>query len=420
MSLVSLDDAKSEMRLRCPLLPQIRVPTAESLGCALVEEVRAVLDVPRFDNSAMDGYALRLGGDLHVGDTFRATDRVLAGTSRDAEVVEGEAVRIMTGAPIPPGADTVIPIEHVRVDGERIEILEPVTSGANVRKAGEDVRAGQLLARAGERVTSRLAALLMAAGVHELVVRRPPVVGVASSGDELADSPATMEDRSQIVDSNRPLMGGLLEEAGFGRVDLGIVSDDESAIASVLLRGAEQCDAIVTTGGVSVGDRDLLPRVLGDIGDVWRYRLAIKPGKPLAFALVDGTPVFALPGNPVSALVAFELIVRPLLGSMMGLADPEPPRVVAVSEQRLRGSRDGRTHYVRCAAFVDGNGVLRVRSAGGQGSHQLTAAAEGNVLAVVTRPEGVEAGERVEVVPLTGAGWPASAPEHRADGTLRC
>ncbi|GIU85400.1 MAG: hypothetical protein KatS3mg008_2175 [Acidimicrobiales bacterium] len=408
MDLVPLEEAKGEIRARCRPLPEVRVQTTQSLGCVLAEEVRARLNVPRFDNSAMDGYALRVSGRLGVGDAFRTTGCILAGAGAEEVVADGEAVRIMTGAPVPPGANTVIPMERVRVDGDRVEVLEPVALGANVRKAGEDVRAGEPLAEVGERVNSRLVALLMAAGVEEVVVRRPPVVGVVSGGDELAASSADLRGPSQIVDSNRPLICALLTEAGFSTRDLGIVPDDESAMVRVLRRGAESCDAIVTTGGVSVGDRDLVPRVLAELGDAWSYRLAIKPGKPFAFGLVDGTPVFALAGNPVSALVAFELIVLPMLGSMMGLADPEPPRVVAVSEERLPGSEDGRTHYVRCAVDVDGDGVLRVRPAGGQGSHQLKPAAWGNVLAVVNRPEGVEAGEKVEVMPLTGAPWPQS------------
>jgi len=314
----------------------------------------------------------------------------------------GQAARIMTGAAVPAGADAVVMIEET--DGGpngRVEIRRRVGPGDFVRGIGDDVHAGDVVVRAGDVLTPARVALLSGVGRIDVSVVRRPRVGVISTGDELAP-PGTALRHGQIRDSNRALLTGLLAASGIEAVDLGSVIDDRDVIAKALRDATDTCDAVLTSGGVSVGDFDYLAPVLDELGQQWTFRLAIKPAKPFVFGLVGSVPVFALPGNPVSAAVSFELLARPALRRMAGFTDDalDRPRITAVVDEALRRRPDGKTHYVRVAASWRDDGRVHVRSAGGQGSHMLSSLGAANALAVLPDGDGVDVGADVEVLLL--------------------
>jgi len=379
------------------------VALADARGCVTAEAVAAAEAVPPFDNTAMDGFALRAGDVAAASDDapvpLEVVGTMAAGTAERPEVGPGQAVRIMTGAEIPPGADAVVMVERTRAAGDGgVEVLEAVPAGNHVRRAGDDVAPGDLVVRAGTPLTGAHIGVLASVGVREVLVRTPPRVGVLSTGDELA-APSAPLGPGQIRDSNRPMLLAHLADSGFVPVDLGSVSDDERRLADALRGATQGCDAVLTSGGVSVGDFDLVKSVLDALGDMRWMQVAIRPAKPFAFGLVEGTPVFGLPGNPVSSLVSFELFARPALRSMMGHPQLERPRVEAVADEALPRRPDGKTHFARVRARYEG-GRFHARSAGGQGSHQLTGLAEANALAVLDDGDGAAAGDTIPLLLL--------------------
>jgi molybdenum cofactor synthesis domain-containing protein len=361
----------------------------------------------------MDGYALRaadVAGAAEAPVVLPVVAEVAAGHPAPRALAAGEAMRIFTGAPIPEGADAVVMVERTaRLDGrgpggaDAVEVRWAPEPGEHVRGAGDDLRAGQAVFAPGDELTPARLGVLASLGVTEVTAHPRPRVGVLSTGDELVEGPEPLRP-GQIRDSNRPTLLALVAAAGFEPVDLGRAPDDEAAITEAVERGAAACDAVLSSGGVSMGDTDLVKVVLDRIGDMRWMQVAIRPAKPLAFGLVgDGrVPVFGLPGNPVSSLVSFELFARPSLRRMAGHpADRlHRPRLAAVADEPLRRRPDGKAHFARVEARVDGDGLLRVRSAGGQGSHQLSGAARANALAVLADGEGVAAGGRVPVIVL--------------------
>ncbi|MFM2078217.1 MAG: molybdopterin biosynthesis protein MoeA, partial [Actinomycetota bacterium] len=320
------------------------------------------------------------------------TDRVLQ---------PGEAIRIMTGAPVPAGADAIVMVEDTeRVDGgARVRILRGVEAGVAVRAVGDDVRAGTALYAAGTVVSPAVAGVL--ASVNAAVVAVVPRVRVAvlSTGDELVDDGGPLQP-GQIRESNRTMLHGLVAAAGCEAVDLGVVRDDEAELERVLRAAAATCDAIVTSGGVSMGDYDVVKAVLSRIADMQWMQIAIKPAKPFAFGLLDAgdgrsVPVFGLPGNPVSSLVSFELLARPALRQMAGQPAPQRPFVQAVADDGLARRPDGKVHYQRVFADFAADGRVHVRSVGAQGSHQLAATSLANAIAEVPDGDGVAPGGTV-------------------------
>jgi molybdopterin molybdotransferase len=300
-------------------------------------------------------------------------------------VTPGSAVKIMTGATIPEGADAVVPVEVTRQEGDRVEILEAVPKGASVRAAGGDVAAGSPVLRTGERMGPAHLAVLASIGVGRVKTHRRPKVAIMSTGDELR-SPDTAELGPGLIrDTNRPLLTALLSELGVEVLDLGIVPDDEEALRSALLRASAESDAVVTSGGVSMGDYDLVKQLVGDLGGVEVWQTAMQPAKPFAFGRLGGTPFFGLPGNPVSVMVAFEQFTRPALVQMMGSEKLFRPRLNGV----LMGGAEtdpAKTVFLRVRTWWEG-GILYAESSGGQSSNVLSALAAADAFAVV--PEGV-------------------------------
>lgn len=377
------------------------MPIAHALGLVLAAPVISAEPVPAFANSAMDGFAVRAADVQAIPAKLREVGVVLAGDVPGRPAVrEGEAARIMTGAPVPPGADAVVMVEHTHTENGWVVVEEAVTAGDYVRPAGDDVRAGDEVLPEGSSLGAAQVALLAAVGVGTVLAYPRPRVGVVSTGDELAPATGRLAP-GKVRDSNRPGLLAQLRADGFEAVDLGTVPDDARALKRALEEAAESSEAVLTSGGVSMGERDLVKTVLGELGherSMW-LQVAVKPAKPLAFAVIGGrgVPAFGLPGNPVSALVSYELFARPALRYMAGYELLGRPHLRAVCAEAFPRRRDGKLYLMRCVLSADLDGGLCVRLAGGQGSHQLHALAAANALALVPDGEGLAAGETVEV-----------------------
>ncbi len=408
--MIPLEEARAQVLERVARLEPVRTRTMAAVGCVLAEPVTSPEDVPPFANTAMDGYAVR------AADTAGATEaapvelpvvaEVAAGHPAPRGLGPGEAMRIFTGAPMPDGADAVVMVEHTTRldDGGRVAIGTEVPPGEAVRVAGDDLRAGDAVFAPGEVISPGHLGVLAGIGVTEVLAHPRLRVGVLSTGDELVEAGLPIGP-GQIRDSNRATLLALVAQNGWQAVDLGLIRDDEAAITTAITDGAATCDAVLTSGGVSMGDIDLVKVVLDRIGDMRWMQIAIRPAKPFAFGVVGerATPVFGLPGNPVSSMVSFELLARPALRRLAGHADLLRPEVPAVAAEPFPRHPDGKVHFVRVLAERDAAGVLHLRSAGGQGSHHLTAMARAHGLLPLPDGEGVAAGDPVRVLLLADA-----------------
>jgi molybdopterin molybdotransferase len=405
---ISLEEARAHVLDRVKAKTPLRVSSTAAYGCVLAEPVVATEAVPPFDNSAMDGYAVRAADTAAAPLELPVVGVLAAGTDPATITVgPGQAARIMTGAAMPAGADAIVIVEQTSPidDGRRVRIGATAREGDHIRRAGDDIQVGDLVVDAGTRLTAAHLGVLASVGVIAVTVVPRLRVGVLSTGDELVEGDAPLEP-GQIRESNRHTLLPMLAEAGCDPVDLGLIRDDRAAIADAIEHAAASCDALLTSGGVSMGDFDEVKAVLSERADDMRWmQIAIRPAKPFAFGTIGGTPVFGLPGNPVSSIISFELLARPALRKMMGHRDDalDRPRLRAIADADLRRHADGKVHFARVVIeAVDGR--LHARSAGGQGSHQLAAMATANALAVLPDGHGVTAGDEVEVIPLT---WPA-------------
>ena len=402
--LVSVAEARHFVISSCRRLAPVRVAVADALGLVLAEPVRSTEAVPPFTNSSMDGFALRARDVVEVPARLKVVGALMAGDDPGTLAVGvGETVRIMTGAALPGGADAVCMVEHTRDQDGWAFIDEAVRSGANVRLRGDDIAPGAEVFAAGVAVRPAHIGVLASIGVEDVSVYPRPVVGVVSTGDELTSGPGPLAP-GKIRDSNGPSLLAQLCVDGFSGLDLGQAVDEPDVMAALVQDALGRCDAVLTTGGVSVGDRDFVKGVLEKLGGQrsrW-MQVAVRPGKPFAFSTLppNGAPVFGLPGNPVSALVSYQLFARTALRFMSGHDTLERPHLRATAEADLARSPDGRLHVVRVHARTGADGELVVRSSGGQSSHQLRALAAANALAFVPDGEGVRAGESVEVVLL--------------------
>ncbi|MFA9447124.1 gephyrin-like molybdotransferase Glp [Egicoccus sp. AB-alg6-2] len=377
----------------------IELTVIDALGLVLGADVVGHTTLPPFANAAMDGYAV-VADDL-VGATVEQPVRlpvvgeVVAGAQSTPEVTPGRVVRIMTGAPLPRGADAVVPVETTSGSDGQIAFHRAVEAGAHVRLPGEDLEPGQVLLRAGRRVQPADVGLLSAAGVARVLCVPPPRVVVLSSGDELVQ--ATREPGpGQIRDSNGPMLASMVRAAGGIPFTSGIVPDDRKALMYAFDTNLGHADLFVCTGGASAGTRDLLPDVIGAMGEVHTAKVAMRPGMPQIRGLIGGTPVIGLPGNPVSAFVSFEVFVRPAIRRLQGRRDMARPVVTARATEDLRGAANKR-HFVRVRLARENDGWTATPT-GAQGSHLLSSISAADGLAVV--PEHVEviaAGDHVRV-----------------------
>jgi molybdopterin molybdotransferase len=394
----------------CPPLAPRPIPIDRALGCVVAAPIVATEPIPPFVNSSRDGYALRAVDSVAAGNApgpvrLQVVALIMAGSRFDGEIGPGQAARIMTGAPLPAGADAVCMLEDCQVeeDGAVVVIEHPVAEGEAVRGIGEDVVIGDVVAEPGTVLTPGHIGVLANQGMADVLVHPHPRVGILSTGDELVSGSGPLGP-GQIRDANRHTLLALVRREGWAAVDLGKVGDDEGALGAVLDQAAISCDAVVTSGGVSVGDHDIVKVVLEkrSAGTMRWMQVAIRPAKPFAFGTLDGsgTPVFGLPGNPVSAMVSFELFVRPAVRQMGGHHRLERVVVPAVAQADLRRRPDGKIHFVRARVSLDAQGGWTVTPMTGQDSHQLRAMADANALAVLPDGEGVTAGNPVDVLVL--------------------
>lgn len=403
--MISLDDARRRVLEAVTTLPVREVECEEAARLVLAADVVAREDVPAFANTAVDGYAVRAADVREVPVELRVVGTLAAGDGSEWEVGAGEALRIMTGAVMPTGADAVVMVEDTTpISSGRVRIDKSVPQGSAVRPLGDDVRSGDLVFAAGTVVTPAGAGVLASINVRRVAVLPRARVALLSTGNELVSDGSPLR-RGQIRESNLTMLEILLSEAECIVTNLGVVADDEALLEAVLLDAARRHDAIVTSGGVSMGDFDVVKTVLSRIADMQWMQMAIKPAKPFAFGTLAAegrrVPVFGLPGNPVSSLISFELLARPALRSMMGHRhDLVRPAVRAIADRPLRRKPDGKTHFVRVFGSFGTDGRLHVHDTGPQGSHQLASTAAANGLAIVPDGPGVESGGEVDVLLL--------------------
>lgn len=361
-----------------------RVRASEAYGRVLARELRAPIPMPPFDASTVDGYAV-LSTDSSPRRQVLAV--ITAGRPVATPVAAGTAVRIMTGGPLPPGADAVIMQEYTRQEDGTVVLQRAVRAGENVNPRGADIAEGQVVLTPGTPLGPAELGLLASLGVTEVEVYRRPRVAVLSTGDEIVEADQEVP-YGAIRDSNRPSLMAAVREAGGEPLSLGIARDDEDVQRRLIRQGLEQADVLLTSGGVSVGTRDLIKPLLEELGTVYIGQVALKPGKPLTFARVGERLAFGLPGNPVSSLVSFEVFVRPALRKLQGHARLHRPTVEVVLEHDVRKTPD-RTEYQRAIVTYHPDGTLRARTTGSQASSRLLSMVGANALLHVPPGQGV-------------------------------
>ncbi|ENM3741939.1 bifunctional molybdopterin-guanine dinucleotide biosynthesis adaptor protein MobB/molybdopterin molybdotransferase MoeA [Vibrio cholerae] len=388
------------LSLILPLAETESVAIQECYQRVLAREVFSPINVPAYRNSAMDGYALR-SDDLER-DSYRVVAEVLAGSHYAKTVELGEAVKIMTGAPMPLGADTVVMREQATQNGDVVSFAgAKIKAGQNVRQAGEDLAQGQAVFSTGQRLLSPEMGMLASLGFAHADVFRSLKVAIFSTGDEVQAPGGEIEPNS-IFDSNRFTLTGLLKRLGCQVIDLGIIEDDETKMMQVLEQAAKQADMVITSGGVSVGDADFIKSALEKLGHIDFWRINMRPGRPLAFGQIAGKPFFGLPGNPVAVMVSFINFVEPALRKMQGEQGWQPLKVNAIALEDLR-SRQGRTEFSRGVYAFNAQGQLTVRTTGKQGSGILRSMSEANCLIEIAPAiDTVKVGESVTIIPLQG------------------
>jgi molybdenum cofactor synthesis domain-containing protein len=402
---IPLADVQREILGAVAQLAPVTVPVRDALGLVTTRDVIAGEAVPPFANTAMDGYAVRAADTAGAGPEapvrLTVAGELPAGRAPTRPVGEGEAIRIMTGAPMPDGADSVVMVEYTERDGDAVRVLRSARPGDHVRAAGGDLAAGDLVFPAGTALGPAHLGVLTSSSFEDVEVVPRARVGVLSTGDELVERGPLRP--GQIRDSNRPMLLGQVTDAGAVAADLGLAPDDESIITRTLEDALASCDAVLTSGGVSVGDFDYVKSALGRLGRMQSWQVAIKPAKPLAFGVIDGTPVFGLPGNPVSSLVSFELFARPALLLMMGHTARFRPEVTATAERGMPRKPDGKLHLDRVRVRAEGDSWFAART-GEQASNVLSATATANGLTLLPDGDGVPEGGEVRVMRLD---WPA-------------
>ena len=407
--MIPLDEVRSGILAAIERLEPRELSSSDALGLVLAADVVSTGPIPPFANTAMDGYAVRAYDTVGATNTpvrLRVVGELPAGHAPTIPVGNGEAIRIMTGAPMPDGADAIVMVELTERDGiDGVFVRHEAREGDHVRRAGGDVGPGEVVFRAGTLLGPAHLGVLASIDVSRVLVYRRARVGVLSTGDELVESGALSP--GKIRDANRPMLLALLEQAGVEAVNLGMALDDEAAMTATLEDALARCDAVITSGGVSVGDYDYmsatLERIAAEDPDnrsrVSWYQVAIRPAKPLCFGVLRGRPVFGLPGNPVSSLVSFELFARPALLTMMGRSDPFRTEVTARAEYAFARKPDGKLHLDRVTVRVE-DGHYVVASVGKQESNALAATALADAFVLLPDGDGVDEGADVRVMLL--------------------
>ncbi|MDP9486058.1 MAG: molybdopterin molybdotransferase MoeA [Actinomycetota bacterium] len=397
--LIEYSEAERLVLQSTPRLPVEETPLGEALGLALARDLEATTDSPPFDNSAVDGFAIR-SADAEVGRVFPVVDEAPAGRPAEKSVGEGEAIKIFTGGVIPAGADAVVMVENTSGWGESFELRKVPAPGDNVRAAGEDTREGEVILREGTEIGAPEIALAATQGYGELPVYRRPRVVVLSTGTELVEPGTRGLSPGEIFDSNSYAIVAAATEASAEARRLYAASDEASALRSAIEEALETADVVVTSGGVSVGEKDLVKSTMLDLGvEQVFWGVKFKPGKPLFYGTRGETRLFGLPGNPVSAMVCFDLFVRPALMEMMGRRDRRRPRIAVYFERDIV-NKFGRLHAMRVSLTRTERGWL-AESVGAQGSGLVSSLTKADALALIgPAAEGISAGEPVEAIVL--------------------
>jgi len=399
-----VDTARAAIRsVIAPITANERVAVRAGLGRVLGEDIVSTVNVPAHDNSAMDGWAVRAADLEAAGETtLREVGVAYAGRKFDGSVRPGECVRVMTGAVMPPGTDTVVIQEVVRADGDRIVVPPGQKAGQNRRLAGEDLALGRVVLHAGRPIRPAELGLLASLGLAEVAVRRRLRVAFFSTGDELASIGRELKE-GEVYDSNRYTLYGMLSRLGVELVDLGVVRDDRRALERAFQEAAASADAIVSSGGVSVGEADFTRELLGQLGEVLFWKIAMRPGRPMAFGRIGGAWFFGLPGNPVAVMVTFYGFVRDALLALAGhTGDCSAPLLRVPCATALR-KRPGRTEFQRGVLERGADGGWTVRVTGSQGSGVLRSMSEANCFIVLEHERGdIRPGDPVSVQVFDG------------------
>lgn len=393
--MVSYDEALRTILDNVAPVGSEQVPLSDAAGLVLAEAVTAPWNLPLWDNSAMDGYAVKATDCRELGTKLRVTGYLPAGASAEGiEVSPGSAIKIMTGAPLPAGADAVVPIEETEeTSGEQVAILAKVTAGQHIRRAGEDIRQDETILQPGTLLRPAEISLLASCGKPLVTVQRRPVVAILSTGDELVE-PGTPPGPAQLINSNSMALAAAVREAGGIARMLGIARDNRLSHLEKLRAGLA-ADCLITSAGVSAGDRDLVRVVLEELGVKFLFwKVAIKPGKPTAFAIFEGKPVFCLPGNPVSSQITFEAFVRPAVLKMLGRSKLLRSTVQARLQEPIKAG--SRLQFARVALERAGN-QWQVRSAGNQETGILRTSLTADALAMIPANKTFEAGDEISV-----------------------
>ncbi|WP_432821503.1 molybdopterin molybdotransferase MoeA [Trichloromonas sp.] len=390
----SFEDARTLILAQVRPLAVERVDLLDAVGRAIAEPLDAGLDMPRFDNSAMDGYAVR-AEDCQPGTVLPVIGYIPAGGRAEPALRPGCAVKIMTGAPLPPGADAVVPFEETDSGDAAVTIHGKVKAQDHIRFRGEDITAGQRVMEAGTTLRPAEISLLASFGCARVAVYGRPKVAILSTGDELVELGQPLTDET-IINSNSWSLAAAVKEAGAEPVMLGIARDNLESLREKLTAGLT-CDALITSAGVSAGDRDLVREVLEELGvQQLFWKIDIKPGRPTAFGMKGAVPVFSLPGNPVSSMITFEEFARPALLKMMGHRQVLKPLIKATLKQPVK-KKPGRTHFMRVTVFAE-NGELVVASSGDQNTGILRTMLRANAIAILSAErERYEAGEEIQI-----------------------
>jgi len=381
-----------------PISESETVFIADAVDRVLAQAIHSTVDIPSYDNSAMDGYAMRADDVATPQQTLTLVGQALAGHPFRGTLQAGECIRIMTGAEVPSSASAVIPQEDTVVDANRPEHIlftAAAKDGQNIRRHGEELKIGAPVFAAGHRFTPVDIGLLASLGIADVSVHRRLTIALFSTGDELV-APGHSKRNDQIYDSNRFVLHAMLERLGYQVLNLGLIPDNKQEIADAFMVASARADAIICSGGVSVGDADYTKQVIDELGAVGFWKVAMKPGKPFAFGKVNGTWFFGLPGNPVSATVTFQQLALPTLKRLAGERDQDAVLIQAVAGEPLK-KRPGRADFQRGILHHE-NGENRVYSAGPQGSGMLSSLVQGNCLILLEQDRGdVKAGEPVVI-----------------------
>ncbi|WP_305813770.1 molybdopterin molybdotransferase MoeA [Photobacterium leiognathi] len=379
-----------------PLTKTSTVALADAMGLVLAQDILSPINVPPFANSAMDGYALR-AEDLTSTDTLVLAGKSFAGIPFEGECQAGQCIRIMTGAEMPAGTDTVIMQEETAVDGDNITFNIKPKANDNVRPIGDDVSLGETVLVTGTRLTAREMPLLASLGIAYVEAFHRPKVALFSTGDELRPVGETLE-AGQIYDSNRYGIRALLEKFGCEVLDLGIIPDCPEKLRDAFLKGSTEADVLITSGGVSVGEADYTKDILDQEGQISFWKIAMKPGKPFAFGKINNAWFCGLPGNPVSAMLTLYQLVQPMLAKLAGNSQYQPPVRVKAKATTLFKKRPGRTDFQRGIYSINAEGQFEVATTGNQGSGAFSSMHLANCFVVLEQERGrVQAGEDVTI-----------------------